>query len=221
MSSTMPPQPPQYGSPPVQDGRHRVATKKPVYKRWWFIILALLVVLTSCTIALGSTVDTGTQTSTGTPPAPEVPPADPAPAEPVPAAPATPVVSYPGQLDTDNVADAARTTNFDNVRTTATNLAATSTSFSSGLCSTVTHVNNDKDTLSFNIFEWKLQDPQGVARNISIFGDNDLGSGELAPGGTVTGHVCFEGEAVPGQYVLIYEPLACFTCGRGIWLESL
>jgi hypothetical protein len=43
----------------------------------------------------------------------------------------------------------------------------------------------------------------------------------LAPGGTVTGDVCIEGEAMPGQYVLIYEPLACFTCGRGIWLESL
>jgi len=132
-----------------------------------------------------------------------------------------PAVSYPGQLDTDNVADGARTTDFDNVRTTATNLVATKTSFSSGLCSTVTHVNNDKDALSFNIFEWKLQDPNGVARNIGIFGDNDLGSGELAPGGTVTGNVCFDGDAVPGQYVLIYEPLGCFTCGRGIWLETL
>ena len=75
------------------------------------------------------------------------------------------------------------------------NLAA-KTSFISGLCLTVTHVNNDKHALSFNIFEWKLQDPNGVARSMSIFGDNDLGSGELAPGGTVTGDVCFEGARV-------------------------
>ena len=214
----MPPSP-QYGQPPDQEGRRRSAGKRPVYRRWWFIVLVLLVVLTSCTIALGGGTDTATGPETATPS-----PAAPARTGSAPAAPAAPVqpaVTYPGRLDTDNVADAARTTDFDNVRTTATNLVAAKTPLSSGLYSTVTHVNNDKDSLSFNIFEWKLQDPSGVARSIGIFGDNDLGSGELAPGGTVTGNVCFDGDAVRGQYVLIYEPLGCFTCGRGIWLETL
>ena len=48
--------------------------------------------------------------------------------------------------------------------------------------------------------------------------EDDLGSGELAPGGTASGDVCFEGGAEPGQYALIYE--ATFSSDRAVWVNN-
>jgi hypothetical protein len=56
------------------------------------------------------------------------------------------------------------------------------------------------------VFDWKLQNPQGAAVNAAFTGrDGDLGSGELAPGGTVSGEVCFDGAPRPGRNLLIME----------------
>lgn len=73
-------------------------------------------------------------------------------------------------------------------------------------CAEVTYRNGSTGTESFNIWDWKLQDPRGAIRRISILGDNDLSSGELAPGGTAQGQVCFDAKSDPaGDWTVIYE----------------
>ncbi|MBO4236991.1 DUF4190 domain-containing protein [Pseudonocardia alni] len=73
-------------------------------------------------------------------------------------------------------------------------------------CTDVTYRNGSDGTENFNIWDWKLQDPNGAIRRISIIGDNDLSSGELAPGGTAQGQVCFDAKTDPaGDWTIIYE----------------
>jgi hypothetical protein len=62
----------------------------------------------------------------------------------------------------------------------------------------VTYVNNGSESASFNIFDWKGEDASGVQRNIALTSgdDEDLGSGTLSPGGTVTGTVYLQGDDV-------------------------
>ncbi|MBN9735768.1 MULTISPECIES: DUF4190 domain-containing protein [unclassified Pseudonocardia] len=73
-------------------------------------------------------------------------------------------------------------------------------------CTDVTYRNTGSGTASFNIWDWQLQDPDGVIRRISIGSDNDLSSGQLAPGGTVSGQVCFDAKAdATGTWTVIYE----------------
>ena len=58
---------------------------------------------------------------------------------------------------------------------------------------TVTYVNNGQKKV-FNPYEWAGEDPRGAQRSQTFYteGTNELHSGELAPGGTVTGNVYFE-----------------------------
>lgn len=73
-------------------------------------------------------------------------------------------------------------------------------------CTDVTYRNTGSGTASFNIWDWKLQDPAGAIRRISLGSDNDLSSGELAPGGTVSGQVCFDAKSgAQGTWTVIYE----------------
>lgn len=118
------------------------------------------------------------------------------------------------------VAQAGETVTVNEVAVTATAIAPQSNTLGSFLCSTVTYVNNGMDQATFNIFDWKLQDPAGAARTVGIFGDNDLQSGDLAPGGTVTGDVCFEGAPDAGQYVLLYSG-SLLGAERGAWINNV
>ena len=61
-------------------------------------------------------------------------------------------------------------------------------------CITVTYVNNGQEKVSFNAYEWAGEDAQGAQRSQTFYteGTNELHSGELSPGGTVTGNVYFE-----------------------------
>ncbi|MGY1713081.1 DUF4352 domain-containing protein [Geodermatophilus sp. SYSU D01106] len=89
------------------------------------------------------------------------------------------------------------------------------------LCGSVTMVNNSDGSASFNgLFDWKLQNPAGVARRTTWNGtDTPLNSGELAPGGSVTGDVCFDDTGAPGQYAVIYEP-SFFSDDRAVWVYN-
>lgn len=62
------------------------------------------------------------------------------------------------------------------------------------VCVSVTYVNNGTKTQSFNTYDWKGQDANGAQRSASYFTDavNELNSGSLAPGGTITGNLYFE-----------------------------
>ena len=65
----------------------------------------------------------------------------------------------------------------------------------------VTYVNNSDKKQSFNIFDWKAEDAGGAERTITAWsGDNDLGSGDLKAGGTVSGNVYFEGHDIAKVY---------------------
>ncbi len=68
---------------------------------------------------------------------------------------------------------------------------------------TVTYTNGSSEEASFNVYDWKAQDTQGVLRSYTYYSGSDvvsLGSGTLAPGGTVTGAVCFEGDITKALY---------------------
>ena len=67
---------------------------------------------------------------------------------------------------------------------------------------TVTYRNNGDKNISFNTLDWKAQDGNGVLDNTGYYseGENELHSGQLSPGGSVTGNIYFNGEIVKAFY---------------------
>ena len=66
----------------------------------------------------------------------------------------------------------------------------------------VTYQNNGNSQASFNPYDWKAEDAQGAQR-LQAFctdGENELDSGTLAAGGTVSGNLYFEGDVVKVLY---------------------
>lgn len=87
----------------------------------------------------------------------------------------------------------------------------------------VTYENTGSDTVSFNAYDWKAQDPQGAQRSESYQYGGDaaessarLSSGTLAPGGSVTGILEFDGQVSK----VIYSP--SFLSGKNdvTWLAE-
>ena len=66
----------------------------------------------------------------------------------------------------------------------------------------VTYQNNGNSQASFNPYDWKAEDAQGAQRSQAFYtdGDNELHSGTLAAGGTVSGNLYFEGDVVKVLY---------------------
>ena len=66
----------------------------------------------------------------------------------------------------------------------------------------VTYQNNGNSQASFNPYDWKAEDGQGAQRSQAFYtdGDNELHSGTLAAGGTVSGNLYFEGDVVKVLY---------------------
>jgi hypothetical protein len=89
------------------------------------------------------------------------------------------------------------------------------------LCTTVTIENDSKESQTFNVWDWKMQDPSGTARNSSFTGtENQLNSGEAAGGGTTVGNVCFDNPqgSPSGTYVVLFDParrIGLSVCGSG------
>ncbi len=131
--------------------------------------------------------------------------------------------TFQGQQEGDVTAEAGQTITLEGVQMTVAPLVEGEPFGSTPvLCSSVTIVNNSDAPASFNGgFDWKMQDPAGVARMTTLGGsDALLSAGELAPGGTVTGDVCFRNDnGAPGQYAVIYEPLS-FSDDRAVWVEN-
>lgn len=61
---------------------------------------------------------------------------------------------------------------------------------------TVTYQNNSDEQASFNPYDWKGEDAQGAQRSTTYYsdGENNLNSGTIAAGGTVSGNLYFDGE---------------------------
>lgn len=83
---------------------------------------------------------------------------------------------------------------------------------------TVTYTNNGSKELSFNTYDWKAEDANGVQRSNTYYSesDNELNSGTLAAGGTVTGDIYFDGNATKALYyasMISDKPTASWLLG--------
>jgi hypothetical protein len=140
-----------------------------------------------------------------------------------PARPATgTAAAFPGAQDGDLATQPDQTLALDDLAVTTTALRDGDATFGRTLCTTVTYLNGGSGSASYGSFDWNLQNPSGAIVALTFFGgpDNQLGSGELAPGGTVSGEVCFPDEnASSGQYVVLYDPLTFLSDDRLAWLN--
>lgn len=61
-------------------------------------------------------------------------------------------------------------------------------------CINVTYQNNGSKGASFNPYDWKGEDANGAQRSASYYseGENELDSGTLSPGGSVSGNIYFD-----------------------------
>ena len=100
--------------------------------------------------------------------------------------------------------------------------AGTQPGSSPTLCTTVTIVNNSDEPAAFHgALDWDLQDPAGASRGSTFIGSTTLlNSGELVPGGTATGDVCFDNPTgAAGQYAVSYAP-AFSSDDRAVWVNN-
>lgn len=60
----------------------------------------------------------------------------------------------------------------------------------------VTYTNNGDDGASYNVYDWKGEDTNGAQQSMGYYseGSDELSSGTLAKGGTVSGNVYFKGD---------------------------
>lgn len=126
--------------------------------------------------------------------------------------------TYPDRQPANDVcANPAGLISLEGVQVTASPLRKTGNQ----ACTNVAYSNGSKETISFNVFDWKLQLPTGEVLDAfdSAAAPGSLGSGDLIAGGKKTGRVCYE-TAVKGQHVLIYKP-SFWSEARGIWLAAL
>jgi hypothetical protein len=73
------------------------------------------------------------------------------------------------------------------------------------VCSKVSYKNTGDEAKSFNMFDWKIQNSQGVQSPATMAQDGGLQSGQLAPGGSVSGDVCATDPGTKGDYLVINE----------------
>lgn len=73
----------------------------------------------------------------------------------------------------------------------------------------VTIANKGQDQATYNTFDWKMQDSKGVIKDVDSTAfsvDGALNSGELAPGGKVSGFLVFQVPKADKGLVLKYSP---------------
>ncbi|MGO1487395.1 MAG: hypothetical protein ACTHWA_02415, partial [Arachnia sp.] len=130
---------------------------------------------------------------------------------------------FPGAKAGDIVGAAGDSLTLGKVSVAASPLTAGDNLFGDTLCTAVSLQNTSEDTVDFNLFDWKIQFPTGTIVNGTVFGSDDiLASGQIAPGGTAAGDVCFDAKdsTTTGQYVVLYEPILLFFSDRGAWLND-
>lgn len=132
--------------------------------------------------------------------------------------------AFPGALESDVIGKAGDELKLGDVTVTSSELTEGANPEIVGptLCSTVSLTNNSDETIDFNAFDWKMQEPGGTILNVGLMGsDNVLSGGQIAPGGTTSGDVCFDSKGSQiGTYVLIYEPIFSFFSDRAAWINE-
>lgn len=130
---------------------------------------------------------------------------------------------YAGQVPaTDCVARANGTIRMAGTIVKATWSRTTTTLGTAAICAAVAIKNNNSGSISYNDLYWQLQTPSGKVEGTDFEAANDLGSGGIVGGGTVTGNVCFDAPDPfqSGTYIGLYQPDA-FNNDRGVWLFKL
>lgn len=129
----------------------------------------------------------------------------------------------PAETDVSNLALGETFTTRDSLDVTVGSFTPTAPDYfgETDVCADITLVNNGSDQASFSGFgDWKLQNPAGVITDPTFAVESTLNSGELAPGGSVSGAICFDGSA-PGEYRLTYEKLFSFRGEPATWVVAL
>lgn len=135
-------------------------------------------------------------------------------------------IDFQGKTDKDTGANAGETITQNDVAITTTPLEVRQAEYlPTQICTNITIQNNSGDQKPFNMFDWKLQDPNGAAISGTPPYDNPTGgfnSGDLAPGGQTSGDLCFDGDpaAMPGQYIVLYQG-NIFLSDRLAWVNQL
>jgi hypothetical protein len=134
-------------------------------------------------------------------------------------------LDFPGKQGGDTGVEAGGSVTFDDVTTASSPLVKKEQFGNTYLCTDVTIENKGTKQASFNtLFDWKLQDPSGTTKSASVVGaDNFLGAGEIAPGGTANGDVCFDSPqgAPSGTYVVLFDPTFRLSSDRIGWINKL
>lgn len=203
------------------DKAYRKASRPWFKKKRYILPLILLVIIVITTAANSGNKSSSATGPIGSSPASTQPsPAQASPAQASPAEAAPP--AFPGAKSSDVVGKGGSALKIGDATVTSTPLVNGDAALGPTLCTSVSLQNASKDTLSFNIFDWKLQSPTGTILTSGLSGsDNMLSTGEIAPGGTAKGDVCFDNkQTAPGQYVVLYQPTFSFFSNRAAWLNS-
>jgi hypothetical protein len=130
--------------------------------------------------------------------------------------------AFPGAQSSDAVGSAGDAIKIGPATVTASPIKAGDSTLGKTLCTSTTLSNGSDETIQFNAFDWKLQDPAGTIVTTSFAGSDDmLSTGEIAPGGKAKGDVCFDNKSnESGQFVLIYEPVFSFFSDRAAWINK-
>jgi len=215
MSDTSPPPPPGgYSTNPKQAKAEAKAQKahakalRPWYKKKRFILPLLLIAVVVIALALGGGGDD--ETSSGGDGGANSSEADLFP-------------DRPDEKDNDkerNVGEPADLSGYTATVTAAAFQQELSVIETGGyLVADVTLLNRDSSAQSYNTFDWKLITPGGTIIDPYLAGDN-LGSGDLTEGGTISGKLIWEVADVKGDYYVIYDPVDVGD-DRGVWKVTL
>ena len=205
-----PPRDPREARAQAKADKAYAKARRPWYKKKRFILplvlVALIVIISIATTAGGGGNNTADTDPSSDPTASES-------SEP----------AFPGAQDSDVVGQAGGPLVLGDVTVTSTALVPGDATLGPTVCTTATIQNQSDETINFNLFDWKLQVPSGTISNTGATGSTDLlSSGEVAPGGTATGDVCFDNEAAEsGQYVVLYEPVLSFFSDRAAWISAI
>lgn len=212
--ANLPPYDPRDARAQAKAAKAYQKARRPWYKKKRFILPLALIVLIIIIVAANSGGDGGGNNTTGT--TNTDPTSEPTVTESQPPA-------FPGAQESDVIGQAGETLTLGDISVTSTPLVTGDATFGgSTLCTTTTVQNNSDETIDFSTFDWKLQAPSGTINNTTFTGSqNLLSTGQVAPGGTATGDICFDNEpAETGQSVVLYEPIFDFFSDRGAWINT-
>ena len=186
------PQPAWQGAPAWQgQSQQPLSQQKPPKKRRWPWVLGAFVAL----LVIIAVANSGGSTTASPTAAPTVP--APAPSSGSSSSSAIQQASgnYGAQLSASDLS------------LTASTPKKVSSVLGTQLCSTVSYKNTGSSSESFNVFDWKFRTAAGVESpaTVAYDGSSALSSGDLQPGGTVSGSVCADSTITKASAV-VYSP---------------